>query len=67
VSEFAKDAFGFLIGCVAVAVVVFAFWGGLALVMHNGQSQSCSNNGGHWVATDKPQGGGSLHERECRR
>lgn len=71
-SEFAKDAFGFLVGCVAVAIVVFAFWGGFALVMAHGQSQTCSRSGGHWIAEDRPVGvigdSGSVDRtRECRR
>lgn len=72
-TEFAKNSIGFLIYCVAVAILILAFWGGIALVEVHGASQTCARTGGHWVATDKPvsvaggDGESVIRSRECRR
>lgn len=61
-SEFAQN---FLLGCIGLAVIIFTILGGLALIMHNGASQTCSQSGGEWRATDEPVTGGVDRVREC--
>jgi hypothetical protein len=72
-SDFAEtSAGGFFVGCLGIAVVFFAIFGGIALTMYNGAAQTCATHGGHWTATDKPGTGagdtGSVYRlRECAR
>lgn len=61
-----KSAISFLIGSLAVAVVLFALLGSIALVVSNGASQTCSRQGGHWYATDTPVAAGVDRIRECQ-
>ena len=61
-----RGAVSFLIGCVAVAVVIFALLGGIALIMRSGAAQVCAASGGQWVASDDVTQGGVDRVRECQ-
>ena len=69
-SKYAKNAFGFFLGCLGVAVVAFAIFAGIAFWAAQGQATACAHSGGHWYATDTTthNGNGDVDRvRECKR